>query len=184
MSLDVDPETMQRLLRRTAMGLFGAGFGTVALVTGHYAQGHSLELFRLAEEFNRDSERPAIIAASPLEPLEDDTLLDHAAKWETAQLLISHPDLVRLDLLPEVLTPKGSAVLGESPREADRKAALETEGRALSIWETWIKDSLAGNFEALTAFYARRKERYASYESRYFRDSWEQAIREWWQDQP
>jgi creatinine amidohydrolase len=184
MSLDVATDTLRSLIRRTVIGLGQAGVKVVCVVTGHYAQGHCMELFELAGEFNRNHHEATVIAASSLEPLEDDSLLDHAGKWETAQLMNLRPDLVRLDLLPEVLTPKSCAVLGEDPRHANPAQVKELEERALVVWENWIRAALRDETEELRAFYRRRKNHYAPYIAKFFRQSWDQAIRDWWEEQP
>lgn len=180
MSLDIDTDAFRRVVRRTIVGLAKAGARVVCIVTGHFAQGHSMELFALAEEFDGN---PVVIAASALEPLEDDSLLDHAGRWETAQLLGVRPGLVRLDLLPEDLSPKSCAVLGEDPRLANLDEARRFELVALDRWMAWIGKALAGETGSLLEFFERRKQRYAPYVEAYYRESWDQAIRDWWNEQ-
>jgi creatinine amidohydrolase len=178
-SIDVPPDVFLATVRRAASGLSRAGASVLALVTGHYAQGHSIELFRLAGS----CPEIRLLAASPLEPLEDDSLLDHAARWETAQLLAVHPDLVRLDLLPAKLDSKKDAVLGEDPRQgADPQAALRHWNRALSVWGSWIAEALAGRSEEYEAFRNRRLQVYEPYAERFETGGWEAGLREWWKE--
>jgi creatinine amidohydrolase len=176
-SLDVPTETFRQTALSTANGLASAGFRLLCFVTGHYAQGHSLELFQLAAELRKTI---AVIAASPLEPLEDDALLDHAAKWETAQLALLRPDLIDLQSLAETVSSKSAAVLGEDPRQGDARESEVKWDEAIDVWQAWIDDALHGEFRSLDAFYTRRKARYRPYVEAHYRESWEQAIRDWW----
>lgn len=176
-SLDVRTETFRQIVRATAEGLAGAGLRVLCIPTGHYAQGHSLECFQLAEELE---ETIAVIAASPLEPLEDDALLDHAGRWETAQLAFLRPDLIDLASLPETMRAKEHAVLGEDPRLGRAEEAEAKWNEALAIWARWIEIALGGEIIELQTFYARRRERYREYRDTYYRGSWEDAIAEWW----
>lgn len=180
MSLDVATDTFRSLFRRTAIGLGKAGVRVLCVVTGHYAQGHSLELFELAEEFNRSAQELNVVAAAPLEPLENEALLDHAGRWETAQLLALRPDLVALSELPTDLHPKRDAVLGDDPRLAKAEEAETFWREAESVWERWIEKALNGDLEELTSFYVRRKNHYQPYVAKHFRESWDQAIQDWW----
>lgn len=184
MSLDVATDVQRGLLRRTLIRLGVAGAKVVCLVTGHYAQGHSVELFEIARAFTRNAQEPTVIAASPLEPLGDDALLDHAARWETAQLLALRPDLVDLSRLPDDLRPKSCAVLGEDPRLASAEEARQKTREALTVWQGWVSQVLGGKTEAVLAFYERRLQSYQSYIARNFRTSWDQAIEDWWRTQP
>jgi len=180
-SLDIPAGTFSDLFCATARGLARAGICTVAVVTGHYAQGHSLELFRLAQELRGEI---AVVAAAPLEPLEDDSLLDHAGRWETGQLASLRPDLINCEGLPSELRSKEHAVLGEDPRLGNPKEAKTSKEQALQVWQRWIDESLQGDMAEVEAFYARRRERYRPYVEAYFRESWEQALRDWWAEQP
>ena len=181
MSLDVATDVQRGLLRRTLIGLGGAGAKLVCIVTGHYAQGHSIELFEIAREFTRNAQEPIVIAASPLEPLGDDALLDHAARWETARLLALRADLVDLARLPDDLRPKACAVLGEDPRLANAEEARQKTREALEVWRAWVDQALAGHTQTLLAFYERRLQSYQPYIARHFRTSWDQAIQDWWE---
>ncbi|MBI1755825.1 MAG: hypothetical protein HYR64_01795, partial [Fimbriimonas ginsengisoli] len=117
----------------------------------------------------------------PLEVLEDDSLLDHAARWETAQLqALGYPELVDFTELGEDLTPKRAAVLGDDPRLAEVAEADDLIQRALKGWEIWACALLEGDDQDLRGFYDRRERTYAHYVERYYRGSWEEALRAWW----
>lgn len=159
-SLNFSTALLRQLLDELLVQLHAAGAAKVALVTGHYAQGHELEFYAAAER----APLP-VYAATPLEPLEDDSLLDHAGQYETAQLLALRPDLVRLDqITPEV-------ILGQSPAPPFAGDALFT--RALDRWQQFLTEDPAG-------FYQRRRAVYQPYVDRFYRTSWEQAAHDWW----
>src|SRR5262249_5366840 len=151
------------------------GFKGVHLITGHYAQGHEVVLYDIAEKLT--SEGFPVVASSPLEVLEDEDLLDHAGKWETAQYaIIEGESAVRLDTLPEELIASKHAVLGPHPKEYDLLATGLLLRKALLKWAEMPGLNLQ-------QYYQRRRESYDGYRSRYFRDSWEQAIQDWWNSQ-
>ena len=152
------------------------GFNTVCLVTGHYAQGHLVELYEAATAFI--GAELYVIAASPLEVLEDDSLLDHAGRWETAQMLALRPDLVDLSTLNGQITAKKSGVLGEDPRCAKADEARKVVDKALDVWVKWVQEP---DIRAIEMFYVRRIKSIADYLEEYAALSWEQAIREWWE---
>lgn len=174
-SIDYPTELVVSLLARTLGRLEEVGFKAVLLVTGHYAQGHVISLYRLARDLSKQSFM--VFPASPLEVLHDESMLDHAGKWETAQLQLIRPDLVHLDGF------SGSpAVLGEDPRlsgSIDVQAALD---QALDEWHTWTRLLLRGDLQRLNTWLDDREHRYDTYVARYYRGSWEDAIRQWWSE--
>ena len=180
-SLQIRTEAFRMMLDDTIGGLYGAGARMVCVVTGHYAQGHELELYAAAIRAMDSYQGLKVLAATPLEVLGDDALLDHAGRWEAAQLLNVRPDLVDCAVLPERLDPKQVAVLGEDPRKgvaAEGAAILE---RALQTWKEWIGELLpARDTQFLRDFYAGRRKAYEPYANTYYRTSWEQAILDWW----
>lgn len=182
LSLQVKSETFGAVIGETLAGLGKAGAQVVVIVTGHYAQGHSLALFEIAQASHRDPELPNVIAAAPLEPLEDDDLLDHAGRWEAAQLLALRPDLADLSTLPDgPLQAKRDAVLGEDPRQGNAAAAMAKWEEALPIWSHWIRSALEGSTQEIAEFCARRQEHYRPYVAKHFRSTWDQAILDWWE---
>jgi creatinine amidohydrolase len=182
-SLQHKTETVQALWRELLAGLRGVGFQVVALISGHYAQGHELELYAAAQQAMRADDRLRVLAAAPLELLGDEALLDHAGRWETAQLLASHPELVQLERFPGMLGPAQVAVLGEDPRLATRVEGEAVLARAAETWSTWLTRALTDEDPAwLNAFYARRAAAYAGYKERYYTGDWETALLHWWND--
>lgn len=159
-SLTFSTNLVRQVLDELLEQLQAAGAGKVALVTGHYAQGHELEFYAAAAR----SPLP-VYAATPLEPLEDEALLDHAGQHETAQLHLLRPDLIRLDQIsPEV-------ILGDPPQPPFEGEDLFA--RALDRWEAFLA-------EDPRMFYNRRRAAYQPYVDRYLKSNWEQAAADWW----
>lgn len=175
-SICVRSEVFRGLLFDHLNQLKMMGFHTVCIVTGHYAQGHLVELYEAATAFI--GAELYVIAAAPLEVIEDDSLLDHAGRWETAQMLALRPELVDLSTLNGQITPKTSGVLGEDPRCAKPEEAKHLISRALDVWVNWVEQP---DIRAIERFYVRRIKSQAEYLEEYAALSWEQAIREWWE---
>lgn len=182
-SLSIPSDVVQPLLDSILVELSRVGFKAVVIITGHYAQGHELVLIDAAEHALIHT--GLLVLAVPPLALIDQDMLDHAALWETAQMLALQPRAVRLDTLgPAPLSAASSAVLGADPRGAtasqgESVLALATEQIAASVQELLDK----GTADSLRALYARRRAGYRSYVERYFRGSWEDAIEAWWQEQ-
>jgi creatinine amidohydrolase len=171
-SLQVSTETFRAILDDLLASLAGAGFKQVCLVTGHYAQGHLWELFEAAERASI-----SVLAGTPLQPLEQDELLDHAGRYEASQLAAIRPDLVRLGGLPTDLIVREHAVLGRHPSESN---VAEGERLLHEGLEAWVRWSASATKENLSATYARAKEGLGEYREKFYRESWEQAIKDWW----
>lgn len=175
-SLSISTNTACTIWRELLDELARVGATTICLVTGHYAQGHELEMYRECMEAMRRHENLRVIAASPLELMLSDEMLDHAGRHETAQLLALRPELVRLDRFQEG-PPAVNAVLGPDPRAATAEEGekllrdgVEAWQNALSIWTR----------EVTAYFYMKREKAYADYRKKYFTFSWEDAIAAWW----
>ena len=180
-SLQIRTEALRMILGDLLGGLYGAGARVVCLITGHYAQGHEIELYDGAHRAIERYKEFRVLAAAPLEVLGDDSLLDHAARSETAQLLAIRPELVNVSALPANTDAKHAAVLGENPRLASAEEGATLLERALSTWTEWVNELVVTpDTEFLRGFYERRKRDYAPYVKTYFVDSWEQAILDWW----
>jgi creatinine amidohydrolase len=180
-SLQVRTSVFQEMLDDTIEGLYLAGARVVCIVTGHYAQGHEIELYKAAIRAMDGHRNLRVLAATPLEPLGDDSLLDHAGRWETSQLLALRPELVELEELPESLDARRVAVLGEDPRAGSSEEGLAILEKALSVWTEWVEElARTEDTSFLREFYKRRNQDYAPYVRTYFVDSWEQAICDWW----
>lgn len=176
-SLDVRTETFRAWVDDTIAGLFRVGFRRLAIVTGHYAQGHEVELYEAAMRAMEDNEGLLVFAATPLEVLGRKELLDHAGRWETAQMLYLRPELVNLAGLPDSLDPRECAVLGDDPRTATAEQGKVLWEQALEAWRKWLE---TGGNEGLHRYYGRAFDRYQVYVDTYYQGSWEEAIRTWW----
>jgi creatinine amidohydrolase len=120
------------------------GARTICLVTAHSARGHELEVYRECKEAMLRHEGLRVIAASPLELMLSDELLDHAGRQEAAQLLAVRPELVRLDLYEDGQASR-NALLGEDPRTATAEYGerllqdgVEAWKNALAIWDLQV----------------------------------------------
>ena len=180
-SLQISTETMRQIIDDLLEGLYSSGARVVGIVTGHYAQGHEIEMYEAALRAMERHQGYQVLAATPLEVLGEDDLLDHAARWETAQLQAIRPELVHLEKLPEDLKAKKCAVLGEDPRKASAEEGKQMLDAALKLWSDWLEELLqTKDTSFLRDFYARRKQAYARYVKTYYMKSWEQALRDWW----
>lgn len=182
LSLSVPSEVVQALWDAVFAELARAGLRVVALLSGHYAQGHELALMDAAE--HAIEAHGLLVLATPPLALVDEQMLDHAALWETAQMLALRPRLVDLAALDgRALRPSETAVLGDDPRGAtpgqgESALALATERIAASVGALLA----GGSAEVLRELYARRRAAYRAYAERYFHGSWEQAAAEWWRE--
>jgi creatinine amidohydrolase len=181
-SISIGTERVRGVWQDLLGGLGAAGFRVACVVSGHYAQGHEIELAQVAATISAGG-GPLVLAGTPLALLGDPALLDHAGKWETSQLLTYRPELVDLSLLPGGSLPSARevAVLGEDPRAADADQGRAVLDRALEVWAGWIDRLLSGEAsQALADLYADRVASYHGYAERYYRGSWEAAIAAWW----
>lgn len=184
LSLQVSAETFTAMAGDMCAALRDAGFTRVALISGHYAHPHELLLMDVAEAAT--TTEFMVLTAPPLALLGEPSYLDHAAVWETSQLLTVRPDLVRLEWLDDLEienaseAPAQTAVLGTDPRAAATPAAgEEITNRALDTWEQALESlSLAW----LTDFYARRRSDYDAWVDDYFEGDWDAALEWWWKE--
>ena len=180
-SLQIATSTMHVLIDDMLASLAKAGFRYVVLLSGHYAQGHEIELMNIAR---MAPERHGItVLTMPPGAVIDEDYLDHAGRWETAQTLALRPDLVRLDTLgPAPLHPREWAVLGADPRQASAAEGQQLLDAAVAGLASWVaRMQLPDGVAQLTALYERRTANYQSYVDQYLRTSWEQALADWWQ---
>lgn len=180
------PTLIVRALFDSILGnLARAGWKVVVLISGHYAQAHELVLMDAAED--AISHHGLLTLALPPLALVDEEMLDHAALWETSQLMAVRPQLVRLDALgSEALTPHKHGVIGRDPRGTASAALGE---RALTMATDSIVRAVeelleTGDSAPLFALYAQRRLRYQPYVRRYCHSSYEQAMSDWWDEQP
>lgn len=184
LSVQLPADVVRPLFDALLAQLAEIGFRRVALISGHYAHPHELLLMDAA---GAAAERGLLVlAAPPLALLRDPALLDHAARWETSQLLALHPDLVRLERLDALVgatdpatQPADAAVLGQDPRAMATPAAGEQIlAQALDAWE----QALAGlTIAELEGFYRARRAEYDQFVARYAADGdWDAALDRWW----
>lgn len=180
-SLQIRTEAFRMLVDDLLEGLYVAGARVVCIVTGHYAQGHEIEMYEAAIRAMDGHAGYRVLAATPLEVLGDESLLDHAARWETAQLQTLRPDLIHLEALPAEIKARRHAVLGEDPRAANPEEGKQVLDKALATWCDWTNELLASpDTTFLKDFYNRRRKDYGPYVRTYFTDSWERALHDWW----
>lgn len=180
-SLSMQSEVVKEIWHNWLSGLYSAGARVICLVTGHYAQGHEIELYHASLQAMDEHHDLCVISSTPLEILGNDDYLDHAGRWETAQLLAVRPDLVHLEKFPGMLGSKQVAVLGADPRQANREEGEALLREALSRWTQWIERWFhEGKQQPLRDFYEERLKAYEEYVQRYFSGSWEEAIQQWW----
>ena len=177
-SLPMPSEAVRAVFEATVDRLHAMGAKVVCIITGHYAQGHMVELTRAAMACCARGGRT--LFATPLEPLGDPAILDHAARWEAAQLLALRPDLVWPDQLPQGPVGAHNAVLGTDPRAGSASEGEEVLGRAVSAWSAWIDEALHQEPEALIDLYGNRLASYDAYIAQYGGDDWDSALDRWW----
>lgn len=181
LSLSIGTETVKGIWRDLLNELRRAGARVVCLITGHYAQGHEIELYHAALDALRAHSDFFVLAGTPLEVLGNGAYLDHAARWETAQLLTVRPDLVHLEKFPGMIGAKRVAVLGQDPRQAKREEGEAVTREALDAWTGWIERLLRHRDQGpLVSWYEQRLADYDDYARRYYSGSWEDAIQKWW----
>ncbi|MFY9233500.1 MAG: creatininase family protein [Fimbriimonadaceae bacterium] len=186
-SLDFSSEHMSPLFLQHFAQLARAGFRGICCVSGHYAQGHVVCLYQAALDAMSESPELAVLVGAPLDLLGDDSLLDHAARWETAQLLAIRPDLVHTEQLPDDLSPRRAAILGEDPRLGTAPEGFDVLEKSIVLWSREAKKLLDPAHRAeLVALTQTRMSGYAEYESRFkpAGATWEEAIQSWWTLKP
>ncbi len=178
-SQQVQTATFRLILDDMLHGLYTSGARRICLITGHYAQGHLMEMSEAALRAMEDHTDLLVFAGSPLEPLAQPELLDHAGHFETSQLLAIRPDLVELDKSAKK-GPQSKAILGEDPNlgTVEEGTALLKEG--LRAWHKWIKSS---DSDSLANHYRGVFDQHEAYVEAYYRGSWEDAILQWWAEQ-
>ena len=176
-SQQIRTETFRLLLDDLIGGLFSSGARRIAIVTGHYAQAHVIEISEAALRAMEDHPGLLVFAASPLELLAQSEMLDHAAHYETSQLMAIRPDLVQLRNLSSSDTAN-TAVLGESPQLGSAEEGFELFNQALVSWKLWLNTA---DRESLVNHYRTVFDSYESYVETYYKGSWEDAIQAWWQ---
>jgi len=186
-SVSFRAQTVRAVLDDLFAELARIGFRVVVVLSGHYAQGHELVLIDAAE--HAIAHYGLLVLSLPPMALLGEEYLDHAGRWETAQLLATRPDLVDLRLLIRALEqyPAGHVgdlgILGELPLTATAGSGEVLIEQALDGLTTWVGQLLgSGDPQPLHALYARRRSAYQSFVERYFHGSYEEAATVWWAD--
>lgn len=181
-SLSVESSVVRKLLDQILAGLATAGWRVIVLLSGHYAQGHELVLMQAAEDAM--ARYNVLVLAVPPLAMVDEEMLDHAALWETSQLLALRPELVDLDALGAgPLRRAATAVLGQDPRGASASLGERALGVGVEKVASGVAELLAQRDPApLHALYERRRALYRPYLEKYYHGSFEDAIQAWWRD--
>jgi len=177
-SLQIRTETLRMILDDVLSGLILAGATSIAIVTGHYAQAQLIEMLEGALRAMDDYPGIRVFAASPLQRLSRPDLLDHAARYETSQLLALRPDLVEVDGLPETLSTREHCVLGEDPRTGTAAEGEELTQLGVDSWQAWITGATT---ESLRQDYKEAFDDLESYTEQFFTGSWDEALLQWWE---
>lgn len=182
-SLSVHHATVRALWDDIFAGLAHAGWQVIVVVSGQYAQGQELVLMNAADHAMHTFGIPVLVV--PPMSIIDETMLDHAALWETSLMLLLRPELVDLDKLGEgPLTPASSGVIGQDPRGT---ATASMGKQAITMAVELVARSIhrlleEGNTEAVKALNEERRLRLRSFVERYDEGSLEDANARWWED--
>ena len=186
-SISFQASTVRAVLDDLLAELARVGFRVVVLLSGHYAQGHELVLMDAAEA--AIAAHKLLVLATPPMALVNADYLDHAGRWETAQLLAIHPELVDQRRLMSALNEHRAGhvadlgILGDLPAGATAGGGEVAIEQALQSIKAWVMQLLqSGNPEPLRAFYAQRRADYQSFVDRYYQGSYEDAAAAWWND--
>lgn len=185
-SISFRATTVRAMLDELFAELARIGFKIVILLSGHYAQGHELVLMDAAQ--HAIAQHGLLVLATPPLALLGEDYLDHAGRWETAQLLATRPDLVEARALARELDrhPAGHVVnlgiLGELPMSATAAGGEIAIEQALDVLAQLVQAMLNGDAQPLHEFYARRRAGYQAFIDHYLNASYEDAAAAWWQD--
>lgn len=172
------PSTAQPLVWESILtGLAKSGCKKILVISGHYAQGHLIELFNICLQVQELNIGATCLAGTPLQMLNDPDLLDHAGRSEASQLLAIRPELVALDQLQDPAKPGLSAVLGPSPADSSADEGRELLNRALAAWQ------VAANWDSAqsAAWMTQELDGLESYRQTWLSTTWEDAISRWWE---
>lgn len=163
-SLPVQRPILRELWHDVFHGLARGGWHIILVISGHYAPAHELALMEAAEEAIERYD--VLVLALPHLALVDETMLDHAALWETSLMLALRPELVSLHALGTgPLTPEKSGVIGSDPRGTASASIGETAiHMAVEHLVKATDQLLMGTKGAavLYALYQQRRTRYGS----------------------
>ncbi len=182
-SLSVKSETMLALWNDIFEGLAHAGWHIVVIISGNYSHGHELILMDAAEE--AITQYGLLVLALPPMVLIDESMLDHAALWETSLMLALYPDMVHMHALGNgPITPASSSVMGIDPRgTATASMGRQAVKMAVELITKAVQHLLAdGKPASLYLLYERHRASHRTYIERYGHGSLEQANKAWWRE--
>lgn len=186
-SISFRASTVRAVLDDLLGELARVGFRVVVLLSGHYAQGHELVLMDTAEAAMA-AHQIQVLATPPM-ALVDAAYLDHAGRWETAQLLATHPKLVDQRRLVQALNTYAAGhvadlgILGDLPTEATAASGEIAIEQAVHAIDAWVRRLLQSpDPQPLSEFYAHRRSEYQPFVERYYQGSYEDAAAAWWSD--
>lgn len=181
-SLSIPSSAMHRLWGTLFGRLAEAGWNVVVVLSGSTTPGHELVLIDAAEV--AINQYGLLVLALPPLAIVDETMVDHAALWETSVMLALYPDLVNLEALgPHPLTPANSAVLGRDPR-GTASASLGKQALAMAVEQISraIRRLLTERSATpLYTLYAHRRNCLRAYTERYGEEHPDDATRAWWE---
>jgi creatinine amidohydrolase len=181
-SLSATGSSLGDLLDGIFTQLAAAGWRVAVMASGH--SGHAHELTMIAAAERAITRHGLLVLAVPPLALVDESMLDHAALWETSLALALRPDLVRIDALGrEPLRLSTSAVIGRDPRDT-ASASIGTSALNLAAerLSTAVAELLDSNDPApLHALYTQRRARYQAFIER-FGPNMDLATQAWWDD--
>jgi len=178
-SQSIQTETLRAILDDVIASLVRSGARKIALITGHCAQGHLVELYEAALRAMDDYPDLQVFAGAQLELLGRPETMDHAARYETSQLLDIRPDLVRLSQLPEDILIQRDCVLGDDPRLASAEEGRELTTQAVHAWANWMATA---SHESLQGHYRAAFDDLQGYVDAYYTGSWDEALLKWWSE--
>ncbi len=185
-SLPLHADTLSMLCTNIFTSLAETGWRIVVILTGHYAEGHELVLIRTAQEAIK--KHNLLVLAIPPMALIDETMLDHAALWQTSLMLALRPDLVHMPKFdgpaPIPPSPEKDAIIGQDPR-GTASASMGRQAIKLAVQlitrsvEQLLKEDSP---QSLYALYEKRRMHLQPFVERYDKGSLEEANLAWWHD--
>ncbi|MCC5974690.1 MAG: creatininase family protein [Rubellimicrobium sp.] len=152
----VRQDQIEPLLVRSIQRLSDFGVTTVVLFSGHFAGEQIAMIDAVARDWNNTGSPLRVMSFAVSQATDCGIAPDHAALFETTLLAAIHPDLVRLDRLPDApaADPGGNpmgphrhdpshplyGIFGPDPRQFDLAAARPLLDRIV----TWLLDAIAG----------------------------------------
>ncbi|MCW2757094.1 MAG: hypothetical protein JWO46_840 [Nocardioidaceae bacterium] len=112
------PDAIEALLGETLARLCELGVQRAVILSGHFADEQRGLVMRVADDWNARESTMSVVARTLGQVPEPPVVPDHAGRFESLVLHALHPDLVHVELLPDVETHPAPA--GEDPYGAAR----------------------------------------------------------------